>query len=192
VLERHGCSVRDIIDLCGGIPAPYISGIRIKISATYSTALAVQICTDQYEIARNMDFEIGRIDNNYMHVVEKDHGLGTNLFLTQYRTARKYNFRKIHLTAMGPEDGLDWRGYCFWAKLGFENTDIEEYKIWAAAMDRNEPTLSELMQTQEGRKLWENTGFTWIGNFHLAKGHPCSAYLGKYLQRKGINFDLET
>ncbi len=92
---------------------------------------------------------------------------------------------------MGPEDGLDWGGYYFWAKLGFENTDIGEYKAWAAEMGRKEPTLSELMQTKIGRELWKNTGFTWVGNFHLAKDHPCSGYLQKYLQRKKINVDLE-
>jgi hypothetical protein len=75
-----------------------------------------------------MDFEIARIDNNYMYVHEKREGLGTNLFLTQVHTALKHGFRKIHLTAMGPEDGLDWKGYYFWAILGFENTDIAEYE----------------------------------------------------------------
>jgi hypothetical protein len=191
VLERHGCSLRDAIDLCGGIPTSYITNIRVKIHSTYSTALCVQVVTDQYEVARNMDFEIGRIDNNYMYVEQKGQGIGTSLFLTQIRTARKFNFKKIHVTAMGPEDGLDWRGYYFWANLGFENTDIKEYKAWAAEMDRKEPTLSELVQTKAGRELWKNTGFTWIGNFHLAKDHPCSDYLQKYLKRKNLNFDLE-
>jgi len=155
VLERHSLSVQDIVDLCGGIPTPYITGIRVTINGTSSTALSVQIFTDQYEVVRNMDFEIGRIDNNYMYVEQKGQGLGTNLFLTQFRTARKYNFKKIHLTAMGPEDGLNWNGYYFWAELGFENTDIDEYKAWAVRMGRDEPTLSELMQTQEGRDLLE-------------------------------------
>jgi len=191
ILEKYGSSVRDIIDLCGGIPMSHISNIHVTIRATYSTALCAQVVTDQYEVARNMDFEIGRIDNNYMYVQEKGQGIGTSLFLTQIRTARKFNFKKIQVTAMGPEDGLDWQGYYFWANLGFENTDIAEYKAWAAEMGRKEPTLSELVQTKFGRELWKNTGFTWIGNFHLAIDHPCSDYLRKYLLRKKLSIDWE-
>jgi hypothetical protein len=50
-------------------------------------------------------------------------------------------------------------------------------------MQREEPTLSELMQTAEGRELWRNTGISWIGEFFLAKDHPCN----HYLKRKGID-----
>lgn len=162
------------------------------ITPTYSTALSVQITSDQYEVARNMDFEIRRIDNNYMYVHEKGQRLGTNLFLTQVHTALKYQFRKIHLTAMGPEDGLNWNGYYFWAVLGFENTDIAEYQVWASTMGRAETTLSELVQTESGRTIWKETGFTWIGNFYLAKGHPCMKYLLQYLRRKNIDLMLDT
>jgi hypothetical protein len=191
ILDNYGFTVRDIINLCGGVPAPHISNIRVTIAATYSSALSVQICTDQYEVARNMDFEIARIDNNYMYVHEKRQGIGTNLFLTQAYTALKHGFRKIHLTAMGPEDGLDWKGYYFWAVIGFENTDIAEYQAWVAAMGRTEPTLSELVQTPTGRTLWKESGFTWIGDFHLTKGHPCMTYLQRYLRRKRIDFELD-
>jgi hypothetical protein len=181
-------SVLDIINLCGGIPSPDITNARVLITATYVTALSVKITTDQYEVARNMDFEIGRIDNNFMEAYEKGQHIGTNLFLNQVQTARQHGFRKIHVTAMGREDELDWDGYYFWANLGFENTDIIEYQNWAADMGREEPTLSELMQTQAGRYLWKKTGFTWIGNFYLADEHPCMAYLKKHLQRNGIDF----
>ena len=191
VLEKYGLSALDIIDLCGGIPGPHISNIHVIIVATYSSALSVHILTDQYEIVRNMDFDIGRIDNNYMYVQEKGQGLGTNMFLTQIHTAIRHHFKKIHLTAMGPEDGLDWNGYYFWAELGFENTDTAEYHAWAVQMGREEPSLSELMQSETGRALWKNTGFTWIGNFYLARGHRCMTYLQQYLKRKEIDFLLD-
>jgi hypothetical protein len=190
VMDRYGFSARGIINLCGGIPGPHITNIHVVISATYSSAISVQVFTDQYEIARNMDFEIARIDNNYMYVHGQRQGLGTNLFLTQVHTSLQYRFKKIHLTAMGPEDGLDWNGYYFWAVLGFENTDIAEYWAWASAMGREEQTLSELVQTETGRTLWKNGGFTWIGNFYLAKDHACLFYLQRYLRRKNIDFML--
>jgi hypothetical protein len=191
VLKHYGITVDDVVNLCGGIPSPHITNIRVTITATYSSALSARVFTDQYEVARNMDFEIGRIDNNFMYVQEKRQGLGTNLFLTQVHTALRHRLRKIHLTAMGPEDGLDWNGYYFWAVLGFENTDIDEYLAWASAMGREEPTLSELVQTESGRLLWKNGGFTWIGNFHLEKSHTCMKYLQQYLRRKNIDFMLD-
>jgi hypothetical protein len=41
ILDDYGFSVRDVINLCGGIPAPHISNIRVTIAATYSSALSV-------------------------------------------------------------------------------------------------------------------------------------------------------
>jgi hypothetical protein len=72
--EQLPLTIRDIINLCGGMPAPDITNARVIITPTYASALSVKINTDQYEVARNMDFEIGRIDNNYMHVEEKGEG----------------------------------------------------------------------------------------------------------------------
>lgn len=62
---------------------------------------------------------------------------------------------------------------------------------WAEKMNRNEPSLNELMQTEDGRQIWEQHGTTWIGEFFLAKGHVCSLYLKMYLERKGIDVDME-
>jgi hypothetical protein len=183
-------AILDIINLCGGIPSPDITNVHVNITPTYASSLSVKINADQYEVARNMDFEIGRIDNNYMHVKDKGKGIGTNLFLNQVRTARKLGFKKLYMVAFAPSDELAWYGYYFWANLGFQNTDVDDYLNWANAMGRKEPTLSELMQSESGRELWKNTGFTWIGNFYLAKGHPCLEYLRMHLQRKKIDFSL--
>lgn len=191
LFQRFKVSAREILNLCGGIPAPYITNIRATISGTYSSALSVKVITDQYEVARNMDFEIGRIDNNYMYVQKKGQGIGINLFLNQLQTARKYRFKKLHTIAMAPDDERAWDGYYFWANLGFENKDTVEYQEWAAEMGREESTLSELVQTKAGRDVWKKTGFTWIGDFHLTKGHPCLEYLRKYLKRKRIDFNLD-
>ena len=188
--EQLPLSVRDIINLCGGMPAPNITNARVIITPTYGSALNVKIKTDQYEVARNMDFEIGRIDNNYMHVEEKGKGIGTHLFLNQVQAALQHGFRRLYMVAFAPSDDLAWYGYYFWANLGFENADIDEYRDWAAAMGRKEATLSELMQSESGRELWKNTGITWIGNFYLTKGHRCFDYLQMHLQRKKIDFTL--
>lgn len=86
------------------------------------------------------------------------------------------------------EDGdVDWQGHCFWANLGFENTEHVEFKEWALARRRQESTLNQLVQTEEGRQLWKKEGFTWIAEFILANAHPCFSYLRRHLERKGIN-----
>jgi hypothetical protein len=50
--------------------------------ATYASAPAVEVRTDQYEVVRRMDFQIGRISNDFMLVRDRGRGTGTNLFLT--------------------------------------------------------------------------------------------------------------
>ncbi|MBS1665518.1 MAG: hypothetical protein JST68_31040 [Bacteroidetes bacterium] len=190
VLAQYHLSPYDIVNLCGGIPAPYITSIRVIMHATYNSALSVQISSDQYEVVRNIDFQIGRIDNNHMVVVHPGEGLGTNLFLTQVKTARRFRFKKLHMTALIPDGERNWTGYYFWAELGYENTDIEEFHAWAAEMGREELTLSELVQSESGRRLWRQSGFIWIGNFYLNDDHACTGYLRQHLKRKGIDFDI--
>jgi hypothetical protein len=180
----------DIVNLCGGIPGPDITSIRVQITATYTSALAVKIVTNQYEVTRRIDFEIGRINNDFMLVHHRGLGTGTNLFLTQVQTARRFHFRQLHVNAIAPDEELDWTGYYFWAELGYENKDVEEYLAWAAERNRTEKTLSELVQSEAGRKLWRKDGFSWIGNFYLAESHTCMGYLKRHLERKGIDFEL--
>jgi hypothetical protein len=39
VLEQYKIPARDIVNLCGGIPSPRVTNIRVIISATYTSAL---------------------------------------------------------------------------------------------------------------------------------------------------------
>lgn len=196
VLRQNKVTEKDIVNLCGGIPLANITKIKVDISSQYQPALCVQIKTDQYETVRTMDFTLKQIDNNIMIVSDEAKGkhIGTNLFLNQLVTARVHDFEKLHTIAVAPskydDEGTAWYGYYFWANLGFQNMEPDEYRAWAAEMQREEPTLSELMQTDQGRELWRNTGISWIGEFFLAQGHPCYHYLKLHLKRKGIQFDL--
>ncbi len=136
-------------------------------------------------------FSIGRIDNIFLYVNEQGQGIGTNLFLNQFQAARQHGFKRIHVTAMAPfDDEPHWTGYYFWACLGFENEDIEDFQDWAAEMGREEPSLSALVQSETGRELWKMTGFTWNGNFFLSDGHVCIQNMKMHLEQKGINFPI--
>jgi hypothetical protein len=84
-----------------------------------------------------------------------------------------------------------WTGYYFWAGMGFHNADVEEFEAWARAMNRDEVTLDELMQTEEGRKLWKEAGFTWIGDFLFSPGLLFYLNAGARNQRAEDTFFLQ-
>lgn len=189
VMNTHGMTVIDIVNLCGGIPSMKIKVFNIDISSQYKGAISVGIKTNLYELTRSIDFDTNRIDNNYMLVYDRGNGVGTSLFLNQYHAARKLAFNKLHTTALAPSADTKWYGYYFWANLGFENSDYEEYRDWTKIFDRKEETLSELVQTEEGRRVWKQYGFTWIGDFYLADNHKCSGYLMQHLKRKRISIE---
>ena len=198
VMLKYNATDKDILNLCGGIPLPDISNIRVQIYPQYPAALVVTVNTDQYEVIRLIDFEVKLIDNHFMVVAETARGkhIGTNLFLNQREAAQTWKFRKLRTIARAPvidEDNreTDWYGYVFWANMGYANREPEEYARWAEKMNRTEPSLNELMQTEDGRQIWELYGTTWVGEFFLAKGHACSRYLKMYLKRKGIDVNIE-
>lgn len=194
VMAQFALTLADVVNLCGGIPLPTITGIRVDISSQYAGALTVQVSTDQYEVIRTIDVDIRRIDNRVMIVTPEARGrrIGTNLFLNQLQTARRLKFIKLRTYTRAPslydEEDQDWQGYYFWANFGFENKEQEEFRKWAIARNRPENSLNELMQVEEGRNLWKQEGFGWTGEFRLGEGNNCFAYLTVYLKRKGIDW----
>lgn len=58
-------------------------------------------------------------------------------------------------------------------------------------MKREERTLSELIQTEEGRAIWREAGFTWIGDFFLHDQSNCIKNLVSYLARKDIDITIK-
>jgi GNAT superfamily N-acetyltransferase len=194
VMQQFGLTPIDVLNLCGGIPLPIISSINVNISSQYSGALTAHVATDQYEVIRTIDMDIRRIDNRSMVVDQEARGMGigTNLFLNQIKEARQRHFVKLQTFTRAPslydDEDQDWQGYYFWANFGFINTEVEEFNQWAAARGRHELSLTELMQTEEGRNLWRQHGYSWIGDFILEEGHACSTFLTAYLNRKGIDW----
>lgn len=194
IMNQFGLTSATVLNLCGGIPLATITSIRVHISSQYAGALTVHVITDQYEVIRSIDFDLRRIDNRSMVVdkEERGNGIGTNLFLNQIQTARQLQFIKLQTFTRAPsthdDEDQDWQGYYFWANLGFLNIETEEFTQWCVARTLGEITLNELMQTEDGRALWKQQGYAWIGEFILENGHTCSAYLNLYLQRKEIDW----
>lgn len=193
VMNQYNVTDRDIINLVGGVPLPTITNIRVIISSQYQESLLVKMNTDQFEVIRRIDFDIGRINNSYMRVYKEYKGMhiGTHLFLNQIQVARQYGFEKINVIAAAPDEGdEDWHGYYFWADLGFENTEPDLYMEWARVNNRTEPTLNHLMQSQDGRDAWRKARIHWIADFHLTEGHTCWFFLQESLDRKGIDWQM--
>jgi GNAT superfamily N-acetyltransferase len=194
VMAQFALTLADVVNLCGGIPLPEITGIHAHIFSQYAGALTARISTDQYEVIRMIDLDIRRIDNRVMVVAPeaRGQGIGTNLFLNQVQAARQLHFAKLQTYTRAPslydEEDQDWQGYYFWANFGFVNDEEEEFKKWAIARNRPENTLNELMQTEEGRNLWKHEGFGWIGKFGLGDGDISFTLLIAYLKRKGIDW----
>jgi GNAT superfamily N-acetyltransferase len=193
VISQFGLSPATVLSLCGGIPLPTISSIKVHISSQYVGALTVQVIADQFEVIRSIDFDLRRIDNRSMIVdtSERGKGIGTNLLLTQIITARQLQFIKLQTVALAPsvyDEDQDWQGYYFWANFGFINVETEEFTRWCRERNLDPTTLNELMQTGDGRTLWRADGYTWIGEFILTAGHSCFDYLDLYLRRKGIDW----
>jgi len=194
VMSEFGLTRANVLNLCGGIPLPTITNIQVDISSQYKGALTIQISSDQYELIRMIDMDLRRIDNRVM-VVEQEargQGIGTNLFLNQVEAASQGQFIRLRTFTQAPsafdDEDLDWQGYYFWANFGFVNIETEEFNQWATLRGREEVTLNDLMQSEEGRELWKQEGFAWTGDFILQKGHACFIFLQTYLQRKGIDW----
>ena len=194
VMQQFGLTPADVLNLCGGIPLPTISGIHVNISSQYAGALTAQVTTDQYQVIRMIDSDIRRINNRIMVVDQEARGMGigTHLFLNQVQAARYWQFVKLRTYTRAPspydDEDKDWQGYYFWANFGFVNTETEEFNQWAITRNLHDTSLSELIQSEEGRNLWRQEGYPWIGEFILDKKHVCSTYLKAYLNRKGIDW----
>lgn len=74
VMLQYGATDKDILNLCGGIPLPDISNIRVQIYPQYPSALVVTVNTDQYEVIRLIDFEVKLIDNHFMVMAGAERG----------------------------------------------------------------------------------------------------------------------
>jgi hypothetical protein len=69
-MSVYGLSVTDMINLSGGIPSENITDLEIKLLSKSAGVMSVQINTNFYQTNRVIDFELGIINNSFMHVLE--------------------------------------------------------------------------------------------------------------------------
>ena len=104
-----------------------------------------------------------------------------HLPLNQVQAARQWKLVKLRTYTRAPspydDEDQDWQGYYFWANFGFVNTETEEFQKWAEARNLYDTSLNQLMQSDEGRKIWRQNGYSWIGEFILDERHPIHVLL---------------
>ncbi|PWV48201.1 hypothetical protein [Chitinophaga sp. S165] len=195
LISEHNLTMKDLINLCGGIPSREVTECRLEIISGSKNVIHIKVFTNLYEVVRTINFESKTIDNHFMLVYKKGENIGTCLFLNQVKAAIKRRFVKLKTTALAPNHGEDtaWLGYYFWGKVGYKMAadDQIEFVKWSKEFGRNESSLRELLLTREGTELWKKYGYTWMGEFYLNGKGKCLHYLTLYLQGKNMPFDIE-
>lgn len=195
LISEHKLTIKDLINLCGGIPSRDVTEYRLEIISGSKDIVHIKVFTNLYEVVRSINFEYRIIDNHFMNVYQKGKNIGTRLFLNQVKAAMKRRFVKLKTTALAPNPGddIDWLGHYFWGKVGYKMLPDEqiEFQKWIKEFGRNENSLWELLTTKEGASLWKKYGHTWMGEFYLNGKGKCLHYLTLYLQGKNIPFEFE-
>lgn len=193
VLQRFSVAPEDILLLCGGVPSRDITFLHVVITSSTENTLTASVNTDIYQVFRTINFGSRRISNDKMLVYDKDHHIGTSLFLNQVYFARQLGFIKLSTTALEWDGQERWDGYYRWARLGYQMTDRNDLEDFADLMryfPRPVTNVGELVLSEDGYAFWKNHGFTWTGEFLLADDSPGMNHLQYYLALKKIDFIL--
>jgi hypothetical protein len=192
VMSRYNITSQDLLEICGGIPDRNQLFANVTITSSSDHAVTVCVASDLYFVFRTINFSLKIIFNDKMFVYQKEQHIGTSLFLNQVAFARKLGFVKLKVTAIDYDGTERVDGYYRWARLGYQMTDrndLEDFAEQMRSLSRPEQTLSELILSEDGYRLWKLIGQTWTGEFRLADNSPSMLHLRKYLKLKGIDFN---
>ena len=195
LLQKYDTDIVAVINLCGGIPAASITTYDLTIHSISDSTIQCTITTDLFNAVRRINFGIRVIFNDFLEINKEiqGNGIGTRLLCNQVKEARIRNFRRLDVSAMGP-DGTDtnWQGYYTWGRLGFEmdTADHEDLMIMLRRLKREENNLWELLLHAYGQELWRRDGFTWHGSFYLHNDSQNLKWLRMYLNEKGKDYEI--
>jgi len=184
-----------LINLCGGIPTSKITFCHLTIDFINTDTIQCTIVTDLYNAIRRINFSLRVIFNDFLEVEKnaQGDGLGTCILCNQVKEARPRGFRRLDVTAAGPDgSAVDWQGYYTWGRLGFQmdQDDHEDLMMMLSRIGRSETCLWELLRHREGQYLWRRDGFTWHGSFELYENSQCLKWLRKYLADKKKDYEI--
>lgn len=127
------------------------------------------------------------IDIEYMFIGDSGKGLGTKVLRNLIDKA-KNGYKSITLHAKGNAGGV-LNGYYTWARLGFDGNLSEKMKEKARESGLVANRVSDLMQSEVGRKWWKENGEEMDMAFNLADGSLSRRMLDEYV--KGKRFDAK-
>jgi hypothetical protein len=195
VLKTYNCTTKLIANLCGGIPMKQLRAISLETISTSKSTIEVILITEAFHVCRTIDFNLARIYNKYMRVFVPGQNIGKMLFMNQIKAAMALRFKVITTYAQGKTNNNDdWEGYVFWAKIGFQMTDIDDINDFESLMKyyhQRDLALGDLVLTEKGCDFWRREGFSWHGKFYLWQGSESMKQLKKYLQAKDMQWMLE-
>jgi hypothetical protein len=195
MLQAYDIELETVITLCGGVPSLSVTTYDLAINYISDTTIQCTIATNLYSAVRRINFGLRVIFNDFLEVenAAQGRGLGTRLLCNQVKMARNIEFRRLDVTAQGP-DGSDteWQGYYTWGRLGFQmdQEDHEDLMAILSRIGRPETCLWDLLRHTEGQDLWRRDGFTWHGSFDLQEGSQSLKWLKQYLADKQKNYDI--
>lgn len=195
ILNQHGLEVEDVINLAGGIPCLGVNNGRITIETSLGNVIKVYIRSREFEITRTIDLEEKIIQNDSMVVTNTGNGLGTFMFVNQVIAARRLEFRRLEVSALGGSDtGFErsWNGYYTWGRVGYlmGKKDGDRFKGWLKQSSWDFQYLHEVLDDEKGNAAWTKSGFMWDGYFDLSDESLSIEILQKYLLKRGINVSL--
>lgn len=193
VISALGLSVKELINLAGGIPSDKIKELHLKAVSSSENVIEIYVTTNLYEVVRILNFEMLYINNTHMYVFDQQNEIGTKLFCNQVIASKERGFKVIYTTAMGKEDGDNWTGYYAWGRLGYKMIlgDEDRFINTMVAANRKERDIWELLSYSDGRAFWLENGFTWMGEFLLDNDSPAINQLRNYLKEKGKAFGID-
>jgi hypothetical protein len=194
VLEIQACDLKELVNLCGGIPVPELHDVKVTAESVSKSAINVVVNCSLFTVSRRIDFGLKRIYNANMRVFNPGNDIGKTLFINQMKAASGRNFNSLTTYAQGNIGDEQWEGYVFWAKIGFIMTDwddIEDFEDMMRYYPKPELTLGELVLDEKGCDFWRRDGFGWRGKFLLWDDSESMKQLRNYLDLKGLTWMLD-
>jgi len=185
----------ELLNLAGGIPDENFDHFNFGIDEVSPQVLELRVDSSYHILTRTVDLIEMEINNDSFIVNEelRGRGLGTKILLNQIREARRLNFSKLIIYAIGGHEyAEDFNGYAHWAKYGYEMFPYDQARFEREWSRFGLATLRELAQNPGYYKIWELQGFSWSGMFKLNDPITLS-FLKEYIQsqiEKGFNYEL--
>lgn len=125
---------------------------------------------------------------HHLNVKETGKGTGTKVMRDILFEAKNQGYSNVELVAEGKK-GTGENGYYTWPRLGFDGELTREQREQAKKSGFDVKKVSELMNSDAGRRYWRENGSTISLSFDLSDGSDSMKTLEAYSDKKSRNGD---